>query len=138
LSADGATLAVMTGPSQSEVVEWLHDHINFPQLVPQRFLVHLFDARTGAERLVFSQTCDTNDYYLLGFSPDGRTLWTGESRCALNGVPTQPYAIVVRGWTVNPSGPPAWLFAVTAVGILFVVVDWRRGRWHKDRKLQAT
>lgn len=128
LSADGATFAVMTGPSQSEVVEWLHDHINFPRLVPQRFLVHLFDAQTGAERIVFSQTCDTNDYYLLGFSPDGLTLWTGESRCALNGVPTQPYAIVVRGWAVNRSGPPTWLFAVTAVAFLFVVADWRRGR----------
>jgi len=64
-------------------------------------------------------------------------VWTGEYLCTLNGVPTQPHTFVLRGWDVNPGGPPAWLFAVTAAGLLLVVADWRRGRKHAPRIVQA-
>lgn len=119
-SADGTTLAVLTDPDQSEVTAWFSEHLGYPENVPMRYRVHLFDARTGAKRGVLSDATYADDYKLLGFSPDGQTLWTGERR--------HPVIFVVRGWAINSGGPPAWLLIATAVAFLLVIAEWRRGR----------
>jgi WD40 repeat protein len=126
-SRDGRRLAVRIGDTQSPVLTWLSDHFGFPEIVPIHSLVQVFDARSGTEQHLFTQT--TNGAYcsILGFSSDGEMLWTGVDR-ELSRTPDPHNAFVVRGWAIHSGGPPIWLVAVTVVGLMLVIADWRRGR----------
>jgi hypothetical protein len=78
----------------------------------------LFDLTTGSEagRVPSGIT-------LIGFSPDGRSLWSGSQT-----VVGDTSLMVVEQWAVPTGRPPAWLLAVTALGVLLAVADWRRTR----------
>jgi hypothetical protein len=125
-SADGSTLTVMLGggsPLYARVMEFLQKHIGLPKTIRQNYLIQWFDTQTGAERAAFHQTGNSR---LLGFSPNGRTLWTSsfEADMATSGGGTA----VIRGWVMPTGWPPAWLLAMTAAVILFAIIDWRRNR----------
>ncbi len=123
-TADGSTLAVLLRgytPIHLRVAELLK-HVGIQITLHRQCLVQLFDTETGAERSVFDQEREAQ---LLGFSPDGAMLWTSafvpESADG-HGVAT------IRGWAVKSPGPPIWLLAATAVGIIALVLDWHRSR----------
>jgi hypothetical protein len=98
-----------------------------PTFSPDGRNIQMFDARSGSERACYVQRGEFGR--LLGFSPDGRTLWTeGHERGTVN----------IRGWDVTPAGPPTWLLALTPVGLVFVIADYWRGRRRSGSKLQAT
>jgi WD40 repeat protein len=80
-----------------------------------------FDATTGAVRSQIGPL--PIGTHLIGFGPDGRTVWTftyTADPSAGDG------ALRVQEWAVPTSWPPAWLLAVTALGLLLAVADrWR-------------
>src|SRR5207237_4355333 len=99
-SPDGSTLAVLIGcetPIYSTLDQLFHRVLGRPKVVPRHWLIQLFDTRTGAERAVFSQG---EEGQLLGFGPDGRTLWTAAHVPAAAG--SGAGVCVIRGW-VAPS-----------------------------------
>ncbi len=61
--------------------------------------------------------------YVLGFTPDSQTFWTQR----LTG-DRQSSTRVFEQWPVPSPGVRWWLFAATALGLLFAVADWWRGR----------
>jgi hypothetical protein len=121
-STDGGELAVLTGPHESAVAVWLREHLGYPKDVLSWYQAHVFDARTGTERLKFSLELGK----LLGFSSDGQTLWTIGYR------PNPAHQAVVSGtakidgWATASTWPPIWLLLVTGVCPLLIQADWRR------------
>jgi WD40 repeat protein len=126
LSADGRRLAIGANTyftPMTRVEAWLTQMLGRPVFFPGRHgEVRLYDLATGADagRL-------PADGRVLGFAPDGRTLWTYAEKpgAAFN----QPVLEVCQ-WAVPTGRPPAWLFTVTGVGLLLIAADWRRGRRH--------
>jgi WD40 repeat protein len=94
----------------------------------------IFNAQTGA---VTGYLPDLGPFVdLLGFTPDGKSLWTRSFVAApamltdgSDGMVSAPDGILrVQQWAVPNLWPPAWLLAVTSLAIALVVFDWRRGR----------
>ena len=50
----------------------------------------------------------------------------------------QGRTLVVRTWDLPTGWPPAWLSIVTAVGLLLVIADRRRGRPCGNYSIQMT
>jgi WD40 repeat protein len=123
-SADGSLVATLQGDDTSfihRVKLFLNKHIGYPKLMWGAF-GQVFDTRTGAERATFG--VDGNSR-LLGFSPDGRVLWT--SSFVGDPTPNDRGTAAIRGWA-TAAGPSGWLIAGTSVIILLIVADWWRGR----------
>jgi hypothetical protein len=119
-------LAVLLGgntPIYPRVAEFLNKYFGIPKTLPRRCVVQRFDAQTGAERAVFDQGGEGR---LLGFSPDGQTLWT--SAFVAETADGQQGVAVIRGWVTPSPWPPAWLIAVTAGAGLLASADYRYSR----------
>ncbi len=96
------------------------------------WVVQVFDLETGQER-AFLPRSDWRS--IVGLSPDGHSLWTMRLRLA---TPQKDPARqndgvkIIERWEIpppGPSGPPAWLLAVTALGVLLAAADrWRPRR----------
>jgi WD40 repeat protein len=122
ISPNGRWLAAVgsTNPKPPQPWEaWLEEalHRPLPWRVPGHF-AQFYDLETGAATGQ-ARVADT----LIGFAPDSQSLWS-YSTPTVGG----QSEIQVRQWAVPSSWPPAWLFAVTAVAILFAIVDWHRSR----------
>jgi hypothetical protein len=117
---DGATLAIMTGydrPAYNPIEQLCSWYLGVPAMPSRAFTAQLFDTKTGAERTCWTLRGD--DCRPIGFSPDGRILWTRTHHVG---------SVEIRGWDVAPATPPVWLLAVTPVGLGFVVADRLCGR----------
>jgi WD40 repeat protein len=129
-SADGRMLAVAVEPSDAvgdRVHDWLRERLDVPLSAPYRFAVQLFDTDTGAERAAWT----VSGYHcgrLLGFGADGRCVWTEVHASD----PAQAAGVrAVQFWDETTGRPPAWLLAVTALGVLLAAAGgwrWRRRR----------
>jgi WD40 repeat protein len=124
---DGRTVALVTGTHPSPFGTWLAkatDWVSGRSTDPGRWrAVRLFDPATG--RQLGRLPGAAGGYLLSDFSPDGQTLWTAHW---IAGGTTGRGRTVIQGWDLRPSGPPLWLLAATALGLLAVAADVRRGR----------
>jgi hypothetical protein len=148
---DGRTLAVLHPAPFLEIwkqgVNRLYTSLSRPPRydAEPRSELAFFDARSGAVRGRIGDlpagTC------LIGFGPDGRTVWTfRHTPAAAAPAATVPApgpnlpplvqvsttgdgTLRVQEWAVPPPWPPAWLLAVTALGLLLAIGDrWRARR----------
>jgi len=124
LSLDGRYMAVVELAPVSpplRIEQWLSGWLGRPvRLFGPRGNVHVHDITTGAELGRIPA-----DGSILGFSHDGHTLWT-YSQDRDRGTGQQ--MLEVQQWAVPTGYPPAWLLAVTTVGLLLIAADWHRGR----------
>jgi WD40 repeat protein len=118
-SPDGRWVAILGGGSLARPLAW---QVWIARLLGQpdtffrpRSYARLIDLTTGAEagRVPCGAT-------LLGFSADSRSLWSYSQSAVLE----------VEQWAVPSPWPPLWLVSATAIGVLLIVVDWRRSRRH--------
>jgi hypothetical protein len=135
-SPDGQTVATAVAVADYGTTpeEWLNDHFGVPVLPRHRLKVQLFDAETGSERAAWT----VSGYFggsLLGFAADCRRVWT---ETHISDPANAAGMRAVELWDETTGRPPVWLFGATAVGLLLVVADWRRGRRQKESKLQPT
>jgi WD40 repeat protein len=140
---DGHAIAVLHPAKSSlapwkQAVNWLSQLVKRPTVYyadPQSEVL-FFDARTAdATGRLGRFAAGTR---LLGFGPTGQTVWTltytqGEKDPASLSGNGEPWsyldgALRVQEWAVPTGWPPPWLLAVTAVGVLLAVADWRRER----------
>jgi hypothetical protein len=126
-SADGRRLAVATRPPVPAWEVWLNKALRRPWPLqdtldgdPVRDGVQVFDATTGAALALFPFGWD-----VLGFGPDGRTVWAYGQR---DDPKTKENVLEVQQWAMPPSGPPAWLWALTAAVVALAVTDRVRSR----------
>jgi hypothetical protein len=124
LSPDGRYMAVVDlAPAAplSRIEQWLSGWLGRPdRLFGLHGNVHIHDLATGAELGRVPA-----DGSLLGFSHDGHALWTySQDRDQGTGQQT----LEVQKWAVPTAYQPAWLLAVTTVGLLMIAADWQRGR----------
>jgi WD40 repeat protein len=133
LSPDGRWLAVACrGLSSypSRVEAWL------ARIVGRQFLwsgththVKIVNMMTGAE-----VDHIPTDAAVLGFAADSRSFWTyTQTPTTINYPRANPTTLEVRRWAVPTGWPPAWLVALTVVGILLIAADW----WHGRRRATA-
>jgi hypothetical protein len=147
VAPDGRTLAGITSPSflpvWLEAINQLYQAIGRPgpcYLVDERRAIAFFDATTG---MVYGQIDDLPaDTHLIGFGPDGRTVWTMTHVLNPPSPPPPPNAplwnylpdmigdgtLRLQEWAVPTGWPSPWLVALTALGLPLAVVDWRRSR----------
>lgn len=124
LSPDGRRLAIGANAGfrpMTPVEAWLTQRLGRPVFFPgRRGDVRLYDLATGADagRL-------PADGRVLGFAPDGRTLWTYAEK---SGGSIDRPVLEVCQWAVPTGQPPIWLLGLTVTGLLLVIADWRRGR----------
>jgi hypothetical protein len=126
LSLDGRWLAVSCrGLSSypSRVEAWLARMVGRQSLWSGAHThVKIVNMTTGAEVGRIPTDAD-----VLGFAADSRSFWTyTQTPTTINYPRTNP--LEVRQWAVPTGWPPAWLHSVTAVGVLTIIADWRRGR----------
>jgi WD40 repeat protein len=125
---DGRTIAVPVfydvneadvSPVRRHVLRWKRAVLGKPG---HGFLssVQLFAADSG-RLLAALPECDEDNFQVLGFAADGRTLWT--THVVRSGAGDRR---VFQQWAVPTGWPPVWLLAVTALVVLLAVVDWRR------------
>jgi WD40 repeat protein len=133
---DGRSLAVLHAapflPLWQQAVNWAYQTVRrpAPYVGEARYDLAVFDATTGAERGHIGNLPPGT--HLIGFGPDGRTAWT------MTHTPDPPAegqrggtgdgTLRVQEWAVPTGWPPLWLVAVTTLGVVVVVVDWRRAR----------
>jgi WD40 repeat protein len=125
---DGRTLAVLYPPDYLSPWQWainrLCQSFDWPEpYALDRCHVVYHDATTGAVRGQMEHLPDGTR--LIGFSPGGRTIWT------VTRIPDDDGGdgiLRVQEWAVPTGWPPWWLVAVTAVGVLLAIADWRRSR----------
>jgi hypothetical protein len=92
----------------------------------------VFDVRTGEMSHRLRGFPDGT--HLIGFGPDGRTVWTMTYTPAapVAAQPKVPAAgdgtLRVQQWALSFSWPPAWLVAVTALGLALATADYGRSR----------
>jgi WD40 repeat protein len=125
-AADGSSLAVLLGcnaPMFPRVAGFFNKYLGVPMTFHCSCVVQRFDTVTGAEQAVLNQDGEGG---LLGFSPDGATLWT--SAFVADSADGKSGVAVIRGWMRPSPWPPVWLLAVTAFGLLLLGVDLHRGR----------
>jgi hypothetical protein len=99
------------------IVEKVFQYCGVSPPSARTYVIQMFDTRSGAERAYYTQSGEFGR--LLGFSPDGRTLWT-----EMNDAGT----VTICGWDTVSPGPPVWLPVTTGFGLLVIIADWRRGR----------
>jgi WD40 repeat protein len=140
-SPDSRTVAVLQPAAPfledwKRAVNWLTQLLNRPPryAAEARSEVVFFDARTGeVTGQLGGLPAGTR---LLGFGPDGRTVWTltytpGVLSLAMLPDNGQPWiapdgTLRVQQWAVPSPRPPAWLLALTALGVLLAAADFRR------------
>ena len=103
------------------MLRWLSTYLRLAVVARYQRFVQLFNSATGAELGAFPLHESTR---LLGFSPDGQTLWTSRP----DPPNRSPHGYRYEGWAVPTAWPPAWLLAVTVLAILLVIADWYRSR----------
>jgi WD40 repeat protein len=143
LSPQGHLLAVRELPFRMTPARWdLWFEEWFgrpPPWRPNQESIHFYDLATGASRgrvptdtPLFTPSFlnpPWNDHVgsLLGFSPDGQSLWSYGLSAEGAGDKAR---LRVRQWAVPSRWPPAWLIGVAALGVLLAVVDG----WHARRQ----
>ncbi len=123
---DGNTFAVAVDYSVTGftklVREWMA-RLRLRNDLLHPYVVQVFDLATGRLRATLPEC--VGGYRIIGLSPDGRSLWTMRPQPA---VPPQQGVNVIERWEVPPPGPPAWLPAVTVLGVLLAAADLARSR----------
>jgi WD40 repeat protein len=132
---DSRTLAVLHSdwymPLWQQAVNWAYQTANQPAqyLTVARSELVFFDATTGAVRGQLNDFPNTT--LLIGYSPDGRTVWTMTYVPDLDPMDMDAIregTLRVQEWAIPTGWPPLWLVALTTLGVVLVVADWRHSR----------
>lgn len=117
LSTNGRMLA-WPDPIRSHPLGWLYELLKRP--APYNRGARLFDIERG-EKVGHVPPGDS----VLGFAPDGNSLWMLRHTENRNG---SPGTLEVHQWAVPTGGTPAWPWAVTVLAVVLAVADRQRSR----------
>ena len=98
--------------------------------VQRRWATYVFEVRTG-QRLAVLPGHPDEHHPRVHCTPDGSVRVASVTK-------NQGRTLEVRSWDLPTGWPPAWLSVVTAVGLLLVIADRRRGRPCGNYSIQMT
>jgi WD40 repeat protein len=104
---------------------WLERQLGRPMPWRTGNSILIYDLTTGA---IVGRSPGLEE--LLGFAPDGRSVWAYSNRTA-DGQP----GLRVQQMSLPSWNPPAWLVVVTAAAIGFAILDWHRTRRRRLARL---